>query len=98
MPASIFLRTILQTSSYMPGGIGIFFSTQGVCGTTGKSIGGKKSVLKLPRSESSQAKPSFCLHMKSCSNARSSGRRKSPVYIVRMVGKVEGLDLELAYL
>ena len=55
----------------------MFFLTQGVCGTTGKSTGGKKSVRKLPRSESFQAKALFCLHMKSCIMLISAGRRKS---------------------
>src|SRR5215510_12746997 len=68
-PASNLVRIILHTSSKSPGGIGIFFSTQGICSTTGKSIGGKKSVRKLPRSVSSHANPSFCLHIKSWSRS-----------------------------
>ena len=54
-PALIFLLISAQTSSCIPGGIGMFRKTQGVCGTTGISIGGKKSSLKWPRSESSHA-------------------------------------------
>ena len=46
---------ILQTSSKIPGGIGIFFSTQGVCGTTGISTGGQYS-LNFPLSAAVHAK------------------------------------------
>src|ERR1700761_4427720 len=43
------------------------------------STGGKKSVRKLPRSESSHAKALLCRHMKWCIKQRSSGQRKFPV-------------------
>ena len=57
-PASIFCCMSRQTSLYIPGGIGMFRCTQGVCGTTGMSTGGKKSSLKCPLSVSFQAKAS----------------------------------------
>src|SRR5215510_608985 len=81
-PASNLVQIILHTSLKSPGGIGIFFSTQGICSTTGKSIGGKKSVRKLTRSVSYHVNPSFCLHMKSWSRSRSFCQRKSVSWIL----------------
>jgi hypothetical protein len=59
-PAASFFRITAQTSSYIPGGIGMFLSMKGVWGITGMSIGGKKSGRKLPHSELSHANAVFC--------------------------------------
>ncbi len=76
-PAPILVLIILHTSWYIGAGIGIFLSTQGVCGTTGMSTGRKKSSWKCPHSESSQASPSFCSIIKWCINLCSSAHKKS---------------------
>src|ERR1044071_3611998 len=78
VPALIFVAIKSQTFSYIPGGMGIFFNTHGVCSTTGMSTGGKKSVRKFPLSVSSQAKASFCCINTWCTSFLSSGQRKSP--------------------
>lgn len=46
-PASILRCNTSHTCSWMPGGIGIFRCAQGLCGTTGISMGGKKSSLRI---------------------------------------------------
>jgi hypothetical protein len=60
-------------------------STQGVCGMTGKSIGGKKSSRKVPRSLSFQVKPVSWVQMKSCISLHSSGHRKLPGWFLSMI-------------
>ncbi len=75
MPACIFVRMILQTSSNIPGGIGIFFCTQGVCSIIGIVMGRKYSSLNAPLSVSSQAKPAFYSILKWCMSFLSSGHR-----------------------
>jgi len=69
---------ILQTSSYIPGGISMLQRTHGLCSTTGIMTGGKKSSQKRPLCESSQAKPWFWIHMKWCMSSRSCSQRNSP--------------------
>lgn len=71
-PASIFLLISAVISLYSPGGIGKFFSTQGVCGTTGILTGGNISRRNQPHSGSVHAKPSFCLHIKSSIKSSSA--------------------------
>ena len=82
---------ILHTSSYIPGGMGIFRSTQGVCGTTGMITGGKKSSRNRPRSESFQAKPKFCKHMKWCIRSRSAGQRKSLLCTLSIISRLSAV-------
>ena len=50
--------------------------THGVWGTTGISIGGKKSSRKCLHSASVQAKPSLCNIIKWCKRSRSAGHKK----------------------
>ena len=71
-----FFLMILQISLNIPGGIGMFFSTHSVCGTTGILTGEKNSNQKLPHSFTSQANPSFCRHMKTFISFISSSHRK----------------------
>ena len=65
----------------MPGRIGILCSTHGLCGTTGMSIGEKKSSQKCPRLVSSQAKPSWCNTIKWCNNFCSSVNKNPGLYL-----------------
>ena len=86
---------ILQTSSYIPGGIGILWRTHGLCSMTGITTGGKKSSWKRPLCESSHTNPWFWIHMKWCMSSHSCGQRKSPACTLSMITRLSAVYLPI---